>query len=226
MPAKRQTLPSIKLNILTHSLNKKLFLMCISSMLVLISFVITPTPAKAQAHHPDIPQKDSISSVKTLDQNKQPVRIDLFVRGSDSALWHKWYDGNNWSNWESLGGVIDSAPSAASWAAGRFDVFGNHQGDLWHIWFTDGHWSSWENLGHLVDTPIFGGFTVAFLTSAPAVTSWGPHRLDIFAFAGNWLIHKWFDNGWHDWEGLGTGLYSDDPAVTSPAPHRLEVFVP
>src|SRR5207245_2400307 len=30
-------------------------------------------------------------------------RIDIFVRGTDNALWHKWWD-NYWSSWENLGG--------------------------------------------------------------------------------------------------------------------------
>src|SRR5262245_13368926 len=51
-----------------------------------------------------------------------PGRIDVFVRGSDNALWHKWFE-NQWSGWESLGGSITSAPDVASWGAGRLDVF-------------------------------------------------------------------------------------------------------
>jgi hypothetical protein len=30
--------------------------------------------------------------------------IDVFVRGSDGALWHKHYE-SGWSAWESLGGM-------------------------------------------------------------------------------------------------------------------------
>jgi hypothetical protein len=30
-------------------------------------------------------------------------RLDVFARGTDSALWHIWYD-NGWGTWESLGG--------------------------------------------------------------------------------------------------------------------------
>jgi hypothetical protein len=49
-------------------------------------------------------------------------RLDVFVRGTDRALWHKWYDGG-WSGWESLGGVLTSDPDAVSWVFGRIDVF-------------------------------------------------------------------------------------------------------
>jgi hypothetical protein len=66
-------------------------------------------------------------------------RLDVFARGTDNALWHKWYDGG-WSGWESLGGVLTSDPTAVSWSNGRIDVFARGTGNaLWHKWF-DGVW--------------------------------------------------------------------------------------
>ena len=39
-----------------------------------------------------------------------PNRLDLFVRGTDHALYHKWWDGGNWgpslTDYEYQGGVI------------------------------------------------------------------------------------------------------------------------
>ena len=43
-------------------------------------------------------------------------RLDLFVRGGDNALWHKWWDGSTWRGWESLGGTLSSGPDVASWS--------------------------------------------------------------------------------------------------------------
>ncbi|MGW5667374.1 hypothetical protein, partial [Micromonospora sp. NPDC003776] len=58
-----------------------------------------------------------------------------FVRGTDNALYHKWYD-NGWSDWESLGGVLTSAPAAASWGSDRIDVFvGGADEAMWHKWW-------------------------------------------------------------------------------------------
>jgi hypothetical protein len=31
-------------------------------------------------------------------------RIDCFVRGTDNAMHHRWWDGQRWGAWESLGG--------------------------------------------------------------------------------------------------------------------------
>jgi hypothetical protein len=62
-------------------------------------------------------------------------RLDLFVRGTDNALWHKWYSGG-WSNWESLGGVLTSDPGAVSWGSDRIDVFvRGTDNQLWHKWW-------------------------------------------------------------------------------------------
>jgi len=44
----------------------------------------------------------------------EPDRIDIFVRGADNALWHKCWDHGRWSDWESLGGVLTSAPTVSS----------------------------------------------------------------------------------------------------------------
>ena len=138
-------------------------------------------------------------------------RLDCFVRGTDSALWHKWFDGG-WSGWESLGGVLTSSPAAVSWGRGRIDVFvRGTDSALWHKWF-DGGWSGWESLGGV-------------LTSGPGAVSWGRGRIDVFgAGTDSALWHKWFDGGWSGWESLG-GVLTSTPAVSSWAPGRLDVFV-
>jgi hypothetical protein len=33
-------------------------------------------------------------------------RLDVFCKGQDNALYHKWWDGSAWGGWESLGGVL------------------------------------------------------------------------------------------------------------------------
>jgi hypothetical protein len=138
-------------------------------------------------------------------------RLDVFARGTDSALWHLWYD-NGWSDWESLGGTMTSSPGAVSWDQGRVDVFARGTDSaLWHRWYDNG-WSDWESLGGV-------------LTSEPTVCSWAPGRLDVFA-AGtdSALWHIWYDNGWSSWEGLG-GVLTSSPGASSWASGRLDVFV-
>jgi pimeloyl-ACP methyl ester carboxylesterase len=66
-------------------------------------------------------------------------RLDVFARGLDNGLIHKWFD-NTWSGWESLGGDLASDPAAVSWANGRIDVFARGTDDaLRHKWY-DRQW--------------------------------------------------------------------------------------
>jgi hypothetical protein len=128
-------------------------------------------------------------------------RLDVFVRGTDNALWHKWWDGSSWSSgWENLGGILTSSPGAVSWGYNRIDVFVKGTDNaLWHKWWDGASWSGWESLGGV-------------LTSAPTVSSWGDNRLDVFVKGtDNALWHKWWAGGWSGWEFLG----ADGGAVAS-----------
>ena len=139
-------------------------------------------------------------------------RLDLFSRGTDNSLIHKWYN-NGWYNWESLGGIITSEPAAVSWGNGRIDVFARG-GDnaLWHRAYENG-WQAWESLGGV-------------LGAAPTVASWGSGRLDVFVTGTDHLLwHRWYDSGaWQNWESLGGGLGAR-PAAVSWSKGRIDVVV-
>jgi uncharacterized delta-60 repeat protein len=141
-----------------------------------------------------------------------PGRLDVFVRGGDNQLWHRWKDAGGWHPWEPLGGILRSGPAAASWASGRLDVFVRGVDDqLWHRSFSNG-WRGWEPLGGV-------------LNASPNVTSWGANRLDIFVRGGdNALWHKWWDGArWGGDEFLGGGLAAA-PASSSNGVGSLEVL--
>jgi hypothetical protein len=73
-------------------------------------------------------------------------------------------------------------------------------------------WSQWEDLGGI-------------LTSAPAVASWQPNRLDVFARGqNNHLWHRYWNGArWSEWEDLG-GVLTTGPAAVSWGPNRIDVF--
>jgi hypothetical protein len=73
-------------------------------------------------------------------------------------------------------------------------------------------WSQWEDLGGI-------------LTSAPAVASWQPNRLDVFARGQNQALwHKYWNGArWSEWEDLG-GVLTTGPAAVSWSPNRIDVF--
>lgn len=143
-----------------------------------------------------------------------PGRLDVFSRGADGSLTHKWWDGRTWSAWESLGGFLTSAPTAVSWGPNRIDVFAKG-GDnaLWHKWWDGTGWYGWESLGGYIE----GGGDVA---------SWDAGRLDVFVKGSDSALWKrsWDGRMWTGWESLG-GHLASEPSAVSWGPGRIDVFV-
>jgi len=70
-------------------------------------------------------------------------RLDVFVQGTDNALWHKWWDNAKWSgpNYEPLGGKLTSSPAAVSWGVGRIDVvMRGTDGAVWQKFYATPNW--------------------------------------------------------------------------------------
>ena len=75
-------------------------------------------------------------------------QLDVFVVGSDNALWHRSFNNSVWSSWESLGGKLTASPAAVSWGNGRIDVFGRgDNGALYQKTYNNSAWSGWTSLG-------------------------------------------------------------------------------
>jgi hypothetical protein len=110
-----------------------------------------------------------------------PNRLDIFAVGTDSALWHQWWDGAAWGGWESLGGILESPPKGVSWSANRLDVFGvGTDSALWHRWWDGAAWGGWESLGGILESP-------------PKAVSWSANRLDVFGVGtDSALWHRWW----------------------------------
>jgi len=148
-----------------------------------------------------------------------PGRLDLFVIGTDGALYHRYGGGSSWSVWERLGGEWVSAPAAVSWGPGRIDVFAlGNDSALWHIWGDGSTWSDWESLG--------GNWT-----SAPAVSSAGENSMNVFVRGkDNALWHIWW--GWDEsqskckWSSWGSfgGYLTSAPAAISRDQGHIDVF--
>jgi hypothetical protein len=143
-----------------------------------------------------------------------PDRIDVFVRGTDGALYQKFWNGTAWSGYVPLGGVLNASPAACSWAPGRLDVFGRGTDNALHqqTW-TGSQWTGWRGLD---PTPV---------TSEPTAVSWGPNRIDVFVRGSdNSLLHKWWDGvRWNGYESLG-GVLTSGPAGCSRGPGLLDIF--
>ncbi len=139
--------------------------------------------------------------------------LDIYVRGTDNGLHHRWHVNNQWSAWENLGGQLGSEPAAVSWGPGRVDVFARGtDGSLITRRYVQGTWYNWVSLGGQI-------------VGKPAVVSWGPGHLDVYARGtDNTLHHRYFQNNrWSAWESLG-GQLSAEPAAVAWAPGRVDVF--
>jgi hypothetical protein len=136
-----------------------------------------------------------------------PGRLDVFVRGTDNALYHKFYDGS-WHAFAGLGGALTSSPTAVSWGPNRIDVFAKgDKSNLIHKWWDGNAWSGWEDLG-------------GSISSAPDVASWAPGRLDVFARGTSGeLVSRAYQDGWSPWFSFagqtlgGPGAVSPDTGV-------------
>ncbi len=151
------------------------------------------------------------SSPAVVSWNSSYFRVDVFVRGSNGAIW---WNQNCSSGWNPLGGQAASGtgPAVASWSAGRLDVFvQGTDGALWHKWWNGSKWSGWESLG-------------GKLTSTPAATSSAANNIYVFARGTDGAVWQKYWNGraWSSWKSLGGQVAPNTgPAVSQ----DLNLFV-
>jgi hypothetical protein len=154
-------------------------------------------------------------------------RLDVFVRGTDRAVYHKWWNGTSWGpsltgSFERMGGVILGAPVVESWGPNRLDLFAiGTDRALYHKWWNGSSWGPSLTGYERMDGVILG---------QPKVVSWGPSRLDVFVVGTDRaLYHKWWDgSSWRPsftgYERMG-GIIEGSPEVVSWGPDRLDIFV-
>jgi len=139
-------------------------------------------------------------------------RIDCFVRGTDNALWHRWWDGSQWRDWESLGGQLGGRPECVSWSAFRIDCFAlDPRGRMQHRWWNVTQWQGWEDLGG----PFRGDISCI---------SYVVNRIDCFARGGENALWARSWNG-TQWIGENLGGLIKDPECISWGPGRIDCIV-
>jgi hypothetical protein len=141
--------------------------------------------------------------------------LDVFVQGTDHALWYTHWDGTKWSTWRSLGGGLASSPGVTSQANGKIDVFvRGTDGALWYKEYSGSSWSSnWIGLGGQVASG-----------TGPAACSWGAGRLDVFVQGTDGVLYqKTCTGSWSGWKSLG-GKLTSSPAATSPTSGVINVY--
>jgi hypothetical protein len=121
-----------------------------------------------------------------------------------------------------LGLTAQSGLAAASWDAGRIDLFVRHDDNCIAQKTFDGGWSDWSNVN------------AAPVSMSPSATTWGRDRLDLLVHEqDNNIWRTWYEGGWNGRQlcqqppGYGDplgGTWASSPAVASPFLGRLEVY--
>jgi hypothetical protein len=136
-------------------------------------------------------------------------RFAVFTRGAAGDLLIKWWDGESWTDFASLGSYevpdpnypvvnlttpLTGPPAACSWGSRRLDVFvRGAAGQMLHRQWEGNEWSDFHSLG----MPLGADRAPLPFIGTIAACSWGAKRMDVFARAlDGRLYHAWFDGRW------------------------------
>jgi hypothetical protein len=135
-----------------------------------------------------------------------PKRLDVFARGlSPAHLVHCWWDGNKWSKWEDLGGLLAGFPCVASRDIGSLDVFyENDQAQLTCRSLRAGTWGPVQVLGPTVDSSL-------------AAFSFGPAHIEVFHTDSHSALRRIYAEGVEPGDDPNTSSLTTGPFFTGPA---------
>jgi len=155
-----------------------------------------------------------------------PGRLELFLTGSDNALWdNSQRSPGVWSGWASLGGSIVGIPGAGKNADGRIEVFAKGTDSaLWHVWQTGTGWSGFASLGGQVNegAPVVGlnRGSGPLNNCLQVVVLANP---DPFTSHYDYLVQNSPGGGWSGWTSFG-GWQGDGSSLGQNQDGRLELF--
>jgi hypothetical protein len=108
----------------------------------------------------------------------QTGETEIFALHEDGELWDRYWDGDAWHEWKSLGGAFVGQPAAAARDADRIDVLAiGTDGVLRHRWWDGTRWVEWREVA---DAPR-DGRAVACV--------WSGARLDVFVWGADGGLH-------------------------------------
>ena len=132
--------------------------------------------------------------------------LAVFGRGTNNALWWRHQTASGWSSWQSLGGILTSAPGAAADMTDQFGALNvfvrGTNGVIWYRVFGSGKWGPWTSLGGAVMAGTGPGAGDGLFAIA------NPDRhVSVFGRIG-------MNNGYTDFGGLTTAT----PGITRTVP--------
>lgn len=132
-------------------------------------------------------------------------RIDVFVRGTDDTAYRRVYADGRWGRWQSLGGALTDAPTAAFAAPDDWTLFARGaDGSMW----SRGPASGWTSLGAPQDRP-FSGRPSSVVDDAGRL-----HVAVRTADDAVWWRTRDTSGTWSSWTALG-GTTSGSPTLVA-----------
>jgi hypothetical protein len=94
--------------------------------------------------------------------------MDVYVKGTDKACWHKTWKDNAWGAWENLGGDLKYPPNVVAYD-NKMELYitGNDNAMYRKVWQNDKWTSSWEWMGKDMD-------------SKPSPIHWNNGKCDVY----------------------------------------------
>jgi hypothetical protein len=121
------------------------------------------------------------------------------VRGTDGAVWQKYWTGSAWSGWHSLGGQLAAGTGPALSQDLNLFVQGT-DGQLWHKSPSGSGWSAWSALA--------GAPPEALSTASPgAVLDFMDHTgVSVSSTSGNvwYSVYDLGNPNWGQWSSAGS----------------------
>ncbi|MEV6610892.1 hypothetical protein [Kutzneria sp. NPDC051319] len=134
-------------------------------------------------------------------------RVDVFVRGTDNAVYQRTFEHGCWGRWIKLGGTVTDSPTVAFTSPTQWTLVARGaDGKVWQRGTT----GSWTSLGSPSDKPIYG--------RPSAVADAGGTHIVVRAFDDS----AWLWEQGTGWTGLG-GVISTAPTLLATS-GRLYMF--
>ena len=132
-------------------------------------------------------------------------RVDVFVRGTDSQVYRRVYDGGRWGAWQSLGGRVADAPSVAFTDPAHWTLFATGMdGQV----VQRGPSTGWSSLGAPGGRAVYG-------RPSAAVDAQGRVQVAVRSAADDvWTRTRDVSGEWSPWASLG-GTVSGSPTLVA-----------
>jgi hypothetical protein len=167
----------------------------------------------------DWPEISQVSSTPGLDGSPGPELdapaaisragglIDLFRRGPDNTLRWNYFNGSYWEGWQSLGGILTSAPSAVAINQNSMQVFWRGvDNQLWSVIISNGSITKWEHFAISDDITIA---SAPFVSKQPGETYVFVRGSDDALWRLEYSMDRWTSLGGELGSGAAAAVLND-----------------